>query len=192
MIGEATLGPLQTLGGKLKAGLDWLLGLPGKIVGGIKDGLIKINNAIAGTWNKYVAFIIPEMTIPNWVPGLGGMSFGPWPEDMKMFAEGGVVHGPTLGMVGEAGPEAIIPLKGGNVPVKMTGGSMREQDVERLVAGLERVLARSGNTFNINVDASGIAILDEQDKRAFAEEMSQEIWDQIVRTNAFDSPFLMG
>ena len=28
-----------------------------------------------------------------------------WP-----FAEGGIVTGPTLGLVGEAGPEAIIPL----------------------------------------------------------------------------------
>jgi phage-related minor tail protein len=40
------------------------------------------------------------------------------------FAEGGIVNQPTLGMVGEGGsPEAIIPLKGGAVPVRLEGGS---------------------------------------------------------------------
>lgn len=32
---------------------------------------------------------------------------------MGVFAEGGIVNGPMLGLVGEAGPEAIIPLKKG-------------------------------------------------------------------------------
>ena len=32
------------------------------------------------------------------------------------FAEGGIVSGPTSGIVGEAGPEAVIPLKQGGVP----------------------------------------------------------------------------
>ena len=37
------------------------------------------------------------------------------PEPMA-FAEGGIVSGPTSGIVGEAGPEAVIPLKQGGVP----------------------------------------------------------------------------
>lgn len=36
------------------------------------------------------------------------------------FAEGGIVKGPTLGLVGEAGPEAIIPLR--DLP-RFTGGA---------------------------------------------------------------------
>jgi len=40
---------------------------------------------------------------------------------MSYFASGGVVNKPTIGMVGEAGPEAIIPLNGGSVPVEMKG-----------------------------------------------------------------------
>jgi phage-related minor tail protein len=43
------------------------------------------------------------------------------------FAEGGIVNKPMMGLVGEAGPEAIIPLSGRN-------------------SGL-------GNTFNITVNA---------------------------------------
>ena len=38
------------------------------------------------------------------------MSKGPKREGATAFAQGGIVTGPTLGLVGEAGPEAIIPL----------------------------------------------------------------------------------
>ena len=41
---------------------------------------------------------------------------------VKKYASGGTVTGPTLGILGEAGDEAVIPLEGGNVPVKFTGG----------------------------------------------------------------------
>ncbi|HEY3363171.1 MAG TPA: hypothetical protein VGK06_15475 [Methanosarcina sp.] len=45
---------------------------------------------------------------------------------IHMFATGGIVTAPTLGMVGEAGPEAIIPLDqmpnmGGNVTITVNG-----------------------------------------------------------------------
>lgn len=36
------------------------------------------------------------------------------------FAEGGVVRSPTLAMVGERGPEAIVPLSGGGFPGTVT------------------------------------------------------------------------
>jgi hypothetical protein len=43
------------------------------------------------------------------------------------MAAGGIVTGPTLALIGEAGPEAVVPLSGRN-------------------AGM-------GNTYNINVNA---------------------------------------
>jgi hypothetical protein len=58
------------------------------------------------------------------------------------FAEGGIVTGPTLGLVGEAGPEAIIPLSraasfpgiGGGITVNITGNSfMGERDMAEKV-----------------------------------------------------------
>ena len=39
------------------------------------------------------------------------------------MAAGGMVSGPTLAIVGEAGPEAVIPLAGGKVPVEMSGST---------------------------------------------------------------------
>ena len=60
-----------------------------------------------------------------------GNAFGP--SGVKMFAKGGVVNSPTLfnysggtGMMGEAGPEAIMPLKRnsqGKLGVQVSGGS---------------------------------------------------------------------
>lgn len=39
------------------------------------------------------------------------------------FAEGGVVTSPTLGLLGESGAEAVIPLKNGSVPVDFGGSA---------------------------------------------------------------------
>lgn len=42
---------------------------------------------------------------------------------IRQFASGGVADRPTLGLIGEGGgPEAVVPLKGGSIPVDMKGG----------------------------------------------------------------------
>jgi phage-related minor tail protein len=50
------------------------------------------------------------------------------------FAKGGIVTGPTLGLVGEAGPEAIIPLD-------KLGQIMGQQRGEFVIRGTDLVLA---------------------------------------------------
>ena len=61
-----------------------------------------------------------------------------------MMAEGGVVSSPTLAMIGEAGPEAVIPLDkmgsmGGNVYVTVNGG-----DPEAVVDAIRRYTRANG------------------------------------------------
>jgi hypothetical protein len=34
--------------------------------------------------------------------------------EVPAFAKGGIVTGPTLALIGEAGPEAVVPLSGRN------------------------------------------------------------------------------
>ncbi|SEE82346.1 phage tail tape measure protein, TP901 family, core region [Arthrobacter alpinus] len=63
-------------------------------------------NAIAGFWNGTVGQI--SFKIPDWVPGVGGNGWSV--PSIPMLAEGGVITRPTLAVVGEAGPEAVIPL----------------------------------------------------------------------------------
>ena len=116
--------------------------------------------------------MIPKMSIPDWVPGVGGNSFGPFPGPLKMFADGGMVNRPTLGMIGEAGPEAVIPLKGGNVPVKMSGSQYNDKTLKTMVSGLAEVLKQSGNTFNFTINTSGMIASNDKEKEKFAKELS--------------------
>jgi len=62
---------------------------------------------------------------------------------VKMMAAGGIVTGPTLAMIGEAGPEAVIPLNRGgamgNVTINVHGG-----DPNAVVEALRRYYRQSG------------------------------------------------
>jgi hypothetical protein len=85
------------------------------IMGGVVDALIApfkaAFNGIARAWNNTVGKF--SFTVPSWVPGgLGGKGFSM--PDIPYLADGGIVTGPTLAMIGEKGPEAVIPLTGRN------------------------------------------------------------------------------
>ena len=61
-----------------------------------------------------------------------------------MLAEGGIVNGPTLAMIGEAGPEAVIPLNragvlGNNITINVNGG-----DPNAVVAALRNYMRQNG------------------------------------------------
>lgn len=77
------------------------------IVSGIKGSvnkIISVMNKLIGGMNKL------KFSIPDWVPGIGGKSWGMNIPNIPMLAEGGIVDRPTLAMIGEAGPEAVVPL----------------------------------------------------------------------------------
>jgi hypothetical protein len=59
--------------------------------------------AIKNLWNSTVGGF--GFTVPSWVPGLGGKGW-----KIPHMAAGGVVSRPTIALIGEAGPEAVIPL----------------------------------------------------------------------------------
>lgn len=106
---------------KVKAPLDrlvkWVGQLPGQIASkaaGMWDGLVtslrSALNSIIDLWNS-IDFGI-SITVPDWVPKVGGKGFrvdDVFP-DIPKLAKGGVVHSPTLALIGEAGSEAVIPL----------------------------------------------------------------------------------
>jgi len=82
-------------------------------------------NGIATVWNNTIGKL--SFKVPSWVPGLGGKGFDV--PNIPMLANGGIVTSPQLALIGEKGPEAVIPLTGPNA-----GGGM------------------GGNTVNINVN----------------------------------------
>jgi len=97
-------------------------------------------NTIAKAWNNTIGKL--SFKIPSWVPGLGGKGFDV--PNIPELANGGLVMQPTLALVGEAGPEAVVPLDrmgqmGGNVTINVNGG-----DPQAVVDALRRYMLQSG------------------------------------------------
>ena len=99
-------------------------------------------NSLIGAWNS-IEFRVPTVRIPRVTIGggsflgipipsksFGGQTFGgqtfstPNIPRIPELAQGGIVTGPTLARLGEAGPEAVIPLGRGGV-----GGGLTVQVV---------------------------------------------------------------
>jgi SLT domain-containing protein len=78
------------------------------------------------------------------VPGLGGKGFDV--PNIPMLAEGGIVTSATLAMIGEKGPEAVIPLDrmgqmgGNNVTIHVNGG-----DPQSVVNALRTYMRQNGS-----------------------------------------------
>ena len=93
-----------------KTVLDWFTGLGTKInnaFSGLAD-IIKYPfttafNAIKTLWNSTVGGF--KFSVPSWIPVVGGKSF-----QIPKMATGGIVNKPTIALIGEAGPEAVVPL----------------------------------------------------------------------------------
>lgn len=77
--------------------------------------VITMVNAVISGVNKMIkALNNLNIDVPDWVPGIGGESFGfnfDTISPIPMLAKGGIVDSPTLAMVGEAGKEAVMPLE---------------------------------------------------------------------------------
>lgn len=87
----------------------------GRFIRGVFEGLVGFIkaplNVIIGMINTVVqALNSIRIDIPSWVPGLGGRSFGINIPPIPALAEGGFVTDPTMALIGEAGPEVVIPL----------------------------------------------------------------------------------
>jgi len=109
--------------------------LIGGIIKGIAQGLITVfvnalNNLI-GIINKAIKLYNKIPLAPN-LPTIPTLS-------VPKLAEGGIVTSPTLALIGEAGPEAIIPLNRMNqgVTVNVAGSVTSERDlIETIRRGL--------------------------------------------------------
>ena len=74
------------------------------------DVLKKPTNAVIGLINKAIDRINGiSVTIPDWVPGLGGNTYSPNIEKIPLLASGGFTKG--ISIAGEAGTEAVISFQ---------------------------------------------------------------------------------
>lgn len=115
---------LRALGSKL---LDWIVAPVNKIIGAVNGVTSRINSALS-------------FQVDTHIPGVGKVGFdAPDIRPIPMLAKGGIVNGPTLAMIGEAGPEAVVPLGRG-------GGGVGQITViveDRTLAGMSPEQRRS-------------------------------------------------
>jgi hypothetical protein len=106
---------------------------------GIYKGIF---NAIAKAWNNTIGKL--SFKVPSWVPGLGGKGFDV--PNIPELADGGIVTRPTLAMIGEAGPEAVVPLTGRNAPMGNTNVTINVNggDPQAVVDALRRYMFQNG------------------------------------------------
>ena len=134
---NAIMKPINFMGGLARTAFD-------AVVGAFKTGY----NALARTWNATIGGF--GFTVPDWLKytGLGapiaGKEFRIPP--LTELATGGIVTRPTAALIGEAGPEAVIPLSkmgamGGNITINMPVGANGED----IVRALERYTRQQGN-----------------------------------------------
>ena len=133
----------------------------GAIKAGIKGGMDAITtylsfvmgvykaifNGIATLWNNTIGKL--SFSVPKWVPGLGGKGFDV--PNIPMLANGGIVNTPggMLAMIGEKGPEAVIPLTGPNAGAGLGGNTVNINvnggDPNAVVQALRTYMRQNGS-----------------------------------------------
>ena len=103
------------------------------VISGIWEGLVAIIktpfNVVIGAINGMIDSVNSiKFTVPIWVPILGGKEWkGLNLSKLKYFAEGGIVTRPTTAMIGESGPEAVVPLKNNTEWINKVAATINEE-----------------------------------------------------------------
>jgi hypothetical protein len=123
----------------------------------VVNGAIMMVNGIIRAYNAIP--IAPDINTIAHVnlPSIGGNSATQAASRMNLprMAEGGIVNSPTLALIGEAGPEAIVPLDrmntGGGVTVNVTGGLSTSAEIGQAVVNALRAYSRSAGPLALNI-----------------------------------------
>jgi len=135
-----------------QAGIDSATG----IVNGLQAELDKLTpklmakmDAIAAKMKRTVTIdVLVNERVNKIVASVGGI---------PAMAEGGIVNKPTLALIGEAGPEAVVPLSkmnaggGGDVNINVTGGLATSAEIGQSVVNALRAYSRSAGPLALNI-----------------------------------------
>ena len=120
-------------------------------INAVINGVIFVFETFANSWIKVINAIIKGYNALPLLPDIGyigeiklGRIGGNETKagggiTIPKMAEGGIVTGPTLALIGEAGPEAVIPLNGRNsgmgtnVTINVSGGISTSAEIGRSV-----------------------------------------------------------
>lgn len=122
------------------------------------NGAIMAVNAIIRAYNAIPILgnvaTISHVNLPT--VGNAVAASNPANKGIPRFADGGIVTGPTLGIIGEAGPEAVIPLdkmNRGNITVNVNGGFSTSAEIGQAVVNALRAFNRAAGPASINTAA---------------------------------------
>ena len=117
---------------------DLFRGVVNEVKNLMNEAIGAVNNIITAL-NSILSFKLPSF--------LGGAKIGVTIPTIPKLAEGGIVSSPTLAMIGEAGPEAVVPLSRGgmggmNITINVAGSVVQEQDLAISVRDQIAILMR--------------------------------------------------
>lgn len=157
-IKDGFMGVVHFIGGKVTSIVGFITGIPGKIVGAVKSignigakmgsalwhGITHIVGDVGGFGKSLYNAVASSINwlidkIKNWHFTIGAFGlhhtfqpFGGIPE-IPLMAKGGIVSRPTLAVIGEAGPEAVVPLN--RMHSFGVGGGARSTVIQVIVQG---------------------------------------------------------
>jgi uncharacterized membrane protein YjjP (DUF1212 family) len=122
----------------------------------VVNGAIMMVNGIIRAYNAIP--IAPDIKTIQHVnlPSLGGTATQVATRmNLPRMAEGGIVSSPTLALIGEAGPEAVVPLDrmqtGGGITINVTGGLATSAEIGESVVNALRAYSRSAGPLQLQV-----------------------------------------
>jgi hypothetical protein len=122
----------------------------------VVNGAIMMVNGIIRAYNAIP--IAPDIKTIQHVnlPSLGGAATQVASRmNLPRMAEGGIVSSPTLALIGEAGPEAVVPLdrinNGGGITINVTGGLATSAEIGESVVNALRAYSRSAGPLQLQV-----------------------------------------
>ena len=143
---DPIVGAAQTFFSMISGPINAVRNLIGGMFDGVLAGAKAAFNGLASLWNNTLGSF--SVTLPAFGPFGGGTISLP---KIPMLVAGGIAMHPTLAMIGEAGPEAIVPLHGrsglggGDIHIHIAGTVISEQDLARTVRdSLSVLMQRKG------------------------------------------------
>jgi hypothetical protein len=135
--------------GAIKSGFGELKDLGVKIFDGIGGAFKGVINAVIAGLEGGLNFAIKGLNIIlDGIDKAAGpwVNFGEIPNvKLPRLAEGGITTGPTIAMIGEKGPEAIIPLdRLGNMGGNTVNITVTSADPNAVVAALQKWVRQNG------------------------------------------------
>jgi hypothetical protein len=128
-----------------------------KLVDGITGELDKLTPKLMKKMDEIAAKMKRNVNIDVVVTERVNKIISTFGGGIPAMAEGGIVNRPTLALIGEAGPEAVVPLSkmgaggGGDVNINVNGGLATSAEIGQTVLNALRAYQRSAGPLNLNI-----------------------------------------